>query len=76
MHEPSCLAKMPPLKSRPGATESSTGGIMSATCEPRYRKRVPCQLVVGDGSGMGHSDNHTAMRVPVSLAGGKQKIKT
>ena len=28
------------------------------------------------GSGMGHSDNHTATRVPIVLAGGKNMIKT
>jgi len=28
------------------------------------------------GSGMGHSDNHTATRLPVVLAGGKSMIKT
>tara|TARA_R110002049_G_scaffold2750_2_gene21482 strand:- start:271679 stop:273256 length:1578 start_codon:yes stop_codon:yes gene_type:complete len=28
------------------------------------------------GSGMGHSDNHTATRIPIVLAGGKQMIKT
>jgi hypothetical protein len=28
------------------------------------------------GSGMGHSDNHTATRVPIVLAGGKGMIKT
>lgn len=28
------------------------------------------------GSGMGHSDNHTATRIPIVLAGGKRMIKT
>ena len=28
------------------------------------------------GSGMGHSDNHTATRIPIVLAGGKRIIKT
>ena len=28
------------------------------------------------GSGMGHSDNHTATRIPIVLAGGKDMIKT
>lgn len=28
------------------------------------------------GSGMGHSDNHTATRIPIVLAGGKSMIKT
>ncbi len=28
------------------------------------------------GSGMGHSDNHTATRVPIVLAGGRNMIKT
>lgn len=28
------------------------------------------------GSGMGHSDNHTATRIPIILAGGKRLIKT
>ena len=28
------------------------------------------------GSGMGHSDNHTATRVPIVLAGGKDMIRT
>lgn len=28
------------------------------------------------GSGMGHSDNHTATRIPIILAGGKDVIKT
>lgn len=28
------------------------------------------------GSGMGHSDNHTATRIPIILAGGKGMIKT
>ena len=28
------------------------------------------------GSGMGHSDNHTATRIPIILAGGKDIIKT
>ena len=28
------------------------------------------------GSGMGHSDNHTATRIPIILAGGKDMIKT
>ena len=35
---------------------------MSATCEPRYRKRVPCQLVVGGGS-------HPGMVLNVSRGG-------
>lgn len=32
--------------------------------------------VVLYGSGMGHSDNHTATRIPIILAGGKGKLKT
>ncbi|QDT09957.1 DUF1552 domain-containing protein [Planctomycetes bacterium K23_9] len=28
------------------------------------------------GSGMGHSDNHTATRIPIVMAGGKELIKT
>ncbi|MDE0867152.1 MAG: DUF1552 domain-containing protein [Pseudomonadales bacterium] len=32
--------------------------------------------VVLYGSGMGHSDNHTATRVPIVLAGGKGHLKT
>ncbi|NND96537.1 MAG: DUF1552 domain-containing protein [Pirellulaceae bacterium] len=28
------------------------------------------------GSGMGHSDNHTATRIPIILAGAKDKLKT
>jgi hypothetical protein len=35
---------------------------MSATCEPRYRKRVPCQLVVEGGS-------HPGMVLNVSRGG-------
>ena len=35
---------------------------MSATCEPRYRKRVPCRLVIGDGS-------HPGMVLNVSRGG-------
>ena len=35
---------------------------MSATCEPRYRKRVPCQLVIGGGS-------HPGMVLNVSRGG-------
>ncbi|MEM1224333.1 MAG: DUF1552 domain-containing protein [Planctomycetota bacterium] len=32
--------------------------------------------VVLYGSGMGHSDNHTATRIPIVLAGGKDVLKT
>ncbi len=35
---------------------------MSATCEPRYRKRVPCQLLVGD-------ESHPGMVLNVSRRG-------
>jgi Tfp pilus assembly protein PilZ len=35
---------------------------MSVTCEPRYRKRVPCQLVTGQGS-------HPGMVLNVSRGG-------
>jgi hypothetical protein len=35
---------------------------MNATCEPRYRKRVPCQLVIGDG-------RHPGMVLNVSRGG-------
>lgn len=34
------------------------------------------RCVVLFGSGMGHSDNHTATRIPILLAGGGDKIKT
>lgn len=34
------------------------------------------QCIVLFGSGMGHSDNHTATRIPIILAGGGDKLKT
>ncbi len=34
------------------------------------------RCVVLFGSGMGHSDNHTATRIPILLAGGGDRIKT
>lgn len=38
--------------------------------------RLLDNTVVLFGSGMGHSDNHTATRIPIILAGGKDQLKT
>lgn len=38
--------------------------------------RLLDNTVVLFGSGMGHSDNHTATRIPIILAGGKDHLKT